>query len=122
MKNIQLIIPMSGIGTRFLDAGYTVPKPLIMVDGLLMIEHVINLYPGVKDIIFICNEGHIKNTNMAEELFRICPSARVLSAQENLKKGPVGAILECLDSITDDKEIIVSYCVFGAEWDFNEFI
>jgi NDP-sugar pyrophosphorylase family protein len=122
LKNIQLIIPMSGTGTRFLDAGYTVPKPLIMVDSSPMIEHVINLYPGVKDIIFICNEGHIKNTNMAEELLRICPSARVLSVQQNLKRGPVGAILECQDSISEDKEIVVSYCDFGAEWDFDEFI
>lgn len=113
---------MSGIGARFIDAGYIIPKPLIMVDGLPMIEHVINLYPGVKDIIFICNEGHIRNTNMAEELFRICPSARVLSVKEDLKKGPVGAILECIDSISDDKEIVVSYCDFGTEWDFDEFI
>jgi NDP-sugar pyrophosphorylase family protein len=88
---------MSGIGTRFIDAGYSLPKPLIMVDGLPMIEHVINLYPGVKDILFICNERHIKNTNMAEEILRICPSATVLSVKEDLKKGPVGAILECLD-------------------------
>ena len=99
---------MSGIGARFIADGYTVPKPLISVDGIPMIEHVINLYPGVKDIIFVCNKGHIRNTNMAEELHRICPSGRVLLVEESLKKGPVGAILECLDSISDDKEIIVS--------------
>lgn len=113
---------MSGIGARFIADGYSVPKPLILVDGIPMIEHVINLYPGVKDIIFICNKGHIRNTNMAEELHRICPFGRVLLVEESLKKGPVGAILECLDSISDDKEIIVSYCDFGAEWDFNGFI
>ena len=32
-NNIQLIIPMSGIGKRFIEAGYTTPKPLIEVDG-----------------------------------------------------------------------------------------
>jgi UTP-glucose-1-phosphate uridylyltransferase len=32
MENIQLIIPMSGIGKRFIDSGYEDPKPLILVD------------------------------------------------------------------------------------------
>ena len=56
MENIQLIIPMSGIGKRFIDAGYEDPKPLILVDDKPIIEHVIGLFPGVKDISFICNE------------------------------------------------------------------
>ena len=50
---MKIVIPMSGSGTRFLKAGYTVPKPLIEVDGKPLIEHVVNMYPGEKDIIFI---------------------------------------------------------------------
>ena len=46
-KNIQLIIPMSGIGKRFIDAGYSEPKPLIKVDGKPIIEHVLNLFPNI---------------------------------------------------------------------------
>ena len=38
---IQLIIPMSGIGKRFLDVGYKVPKFLIEVEGKSVIEHVV---------------------------------------------------------------------------------
>jgi len=64
MNNIQLIIPMSGIGKRFIDAGYTDPKPLIEVDGYPIIKHVIDLFPGVTDVSFICNEKHLKETNM----------------------------------------------------------
>ena len=32
-RNIQLVIPMSGMGQRFVDAGYKDPKPLIQVDN-----------------------------------------------------------------------------------------
>ena len=39
---VQIIIPMSGLGIRFKNAGYNEPKPLIMVDGKPIIEHVIN--------------------------------------------------------------------------------
>jgi len=52
---MKVIIPMSGIGNRFLNAGYTEPKPLIEVDGSPMIYHVIDLFPGETDFIFICN-------------------------------------------------------------------
>jgi len=31
---MQIIIPMSGIGKRFIEAGYKDPKPLIKVDGI----------------------------------------------------------------------------------------
>ena len=30
---MKVIIPMSGVGRRFVEAGYTDPKPLISVDG-----------------------------------------------------------------------------------------
>ena len=52
---MQIIIPMSGFGERFRKSGYKVPKPLIKVDGIHMIGHVINLFENEKDFIFICN-------------------------------------------------------------------
>ena len=46
---MKIIIPMTGIGKRFIDAGYTTPKPLIEVDGKPIIEHVVSLFPNEKD-------------------------------------------------------------------------
>ena len=57
---MQIIIPMSGVGQRFLDAGYKTPKPLIKVDGKTIIEHVCNLFPKESNYIFICNKFHLK--------------------------------------------------------------
>jgi NDP-sugar pyrophosphorylase family protein len=37
---------MSGMGKRFIDAGYFDPKPLIIVEGKPIIEHIINLFPN----------------------------------------------------------------------------
>ena len=50
-KNLQLIIPMSGIGKRFIDAGYSDPKPLIEVDGYPIIKHTAEGDPVVKDVV-----------------------------------------------------------------------
>ena len=41
---MQIIIPMSGFGERFRSYGYEIPKPLIEVEGLSFINHVVNLF------------------------------------------------------------------------------
>jgi NDP-sugar pyrophosphorylase family protein len=122
MGNIQLIIPMSGIGKRFIDAGYETPKPLIEVDGKPMIEHVINLFPSVTDITFIVNENHLQNTNMREILIRISPNCNIVSVGFEKCKGPVDTVNKVIDVIDDNKEIIISYCDYGTYWNFQEFL
>ena len=56
-----IVIPMSGLGKRFVEMGYKDPKPLIIVDGLPIIEHVVNLFDKKNDkYIFICNDLHLR--------------------------------------------------------------
>ena len=56
---MQIIIPMSGFGERFRRAGYTVPKPLIEIENKPIISHVIDMFPGDNEFIFICNQDHL---------------------------------------------------------------
>ena len=39
---VQLVIPMAGDGTRFANAGYSVPKPLLSIHGRKMFEIVLS--------------------------------------------------------------------------------
>ena len=118
---MKIIIPMTGIGKRFIDAGYTTPKPLIEVDGKPIIEHVVNLFPNEKDIIFICNTKHLNETNLREVLKRIAPTGKIVEIPPH-KKGPVYAVYQIKDMIDDDEEVIVNYCDFGAYWDYKDFL
>ena len=52
MGRFQIIIPMSGIGERFIKAKYKLPKPLIKVAGKPIIAHVIDLFPGETEFLF----------------------------------------------------------------------
>ena len=122
MNNIQLIIPMSGIGKRFIDAGYIDPKPLIEVDGHPIIKHVVDLFPGVTDVTFICNEKHLKETNMRGILESISPGCKIYEVSNNNRKGPVDAVYQIKDQIKDDSEVIVSYCDYGTYWNFESFL
>ncbi len=118
---MHIIIPMSGIGKRFIDAGYKDPKPLIVVDGKPIIEHVCNLFPNENKFTFICNSKHLKETNMREVLLSIKQNATIVEIP-NHKKGPVYAVSLIETLIEDDEEIIVNYCDFGTYWDYEGFL
>lgn len=120
-ENIQLIIPMSGIGKRFMEAGYKDPKPLIEVDGYPIIKHVVDLFPGVTDITFICNEPHLKETNMLSILKSLAPNCKIHSIP-NHKMGPVYTVAQIFDHLDDNKETIITYCDYGTVWDFDKFL
>ena len=119
---MKIIIPMSGIGKRFVDAGYTVPKPLIEVEGRPIIHHIIDLFPGESEFYFICNSLHLKTTKMREILLQKVPNAHIYSVNANNRRGPVDAVLQIQNCIQDDEEVIVSYCDYGTVWKYSEFL
>lgn len=121
-NEVQIIIPMSGLGQRFIDSGYSQPKPLIEVDGKPIIEHVINLFPGEKNIKFICNNKHLSETNMKNILNKICPTGIIYEVPVEGREGPVQAVSIIFDKIDDNKEVIISYCDYGTYWNYEDFL
>ncbi|MEW9501058.1 NTP transferase domain-containing protein [Jeotgalibacillus marinus] len=118
---MKIVIPMSGRGNRFLQAGYKDPKPLIEVDGMPMIEHVVNMFPGETDFLFICSRDHLETTNMKEVLTRIAPLGKIVGIDPH-KKGPVFAVSKVLQELGDSDEVIVNYCDFSCYWDYRDFL
>ena len=118
---MHIIVPMSGIGNRFIEAGYSMPKPLIEVEGKPIIEHVVHLFPNESKFTFICNSKHLNETNMRAILNRICPSATIIEIP-NHKKGPVFAVSQIFNLIDEEEEVIVNYCDFNTYWDYHDFL
>ena len=118
---MHIIIPMSGIGKRFVEAGYRIPKPLIVVDEKPIIEHICNLFPDESKFTFICNSKHLAETNMRQVLQNIKSQSNIVEIQ-NHKKGPVYAVSLVKDLIEDDEEVIVNYCDFGTYWNYQDFL
>ena len=119
---MQIIIPMSGIGKRFIEAGYSEPKPCIEVDGMPMIQHVVNLFPNEKNISFICNDLHLKESAMKSILHSFCPYGKIYEVSVENRQGPVHAVSLIFDHIKDDEEVIISYCDYGTHWDYDDFL
>ena len=114
---MQIIIPMSGFGERFRKVGYKIPKPLIKINGIEMIGHVINLFPGESNFLFICNKDHLsdKKLNMAAIIKKYCKTAQIVEIEPH-KLGPAHAVLKHKDKINLDEEVIINYCDFSCFW------
>ncbi len=119
---MQIVIPMSGFGERFRTAGYTQPKPLIELEGKPIIAHVIDLFPGETNFLFICNEDHLKEPSyrMREILETYCPTGQIVGIPAH-KLGPVFAVQQAEHFIDDHSPVLVNYCDFTCYWDFNHF-
>jgi NDP-sugar pyrophosphorylase family protein len=112
---------MSGMGNRFIEAGYQTPKPLIAMDGMPIIEHVVRMFPTEEDFIFVCNSKHLKETNMRAMLQKIAPKGQIVEIPPH-KKGPVYAVHYVENLIEDEEEVIVNYCDFSCYWDYADFL
>lgn len=119
----HVVIPMSGLGERFIKAGYRLPKPLIEVDGKPMIEHVVSMFSSDDKFTFVCNQEHLSQAdfNLREVLNRVAPRAEIVSIDTH-RKGPVYAVAQCLDRIEETEATIVNYCDFYSYWNYSDFL
>jgi NDP-sugar pyrophosphorylase family protein len=119
---VQIIVPMSGFGERFRKAGFKVPKPLIEIEGKPIIAHVVDMFPGESDFIFICNQDHLDEPafRMEEILRGICPSGRIVGIAPH-KLGPIHAVRQAAKLVDPGRPVIVNYCDFTCYWNWQYF-
>lgn len=114
----QLVIPMTGISSRFTNAGYTLPKFLLQVDGQTVIEHVLDMFPEWDDVIFCCNEIHLDDPDLALEnlLKSKRPDSKIVRVTNNTQ-GPGWAVFQAREHIDKARPVVVNYCDFTGYWD-----
>lgn len=117
---MKIIVPMAGLGQRFINAGYVDPKPLIKVGEKKIIEYIVDMFNKDDDFVFICNDTHIKSYKIDEYLKQIVPNCVVLSMPEH-KKGPCFTVQRAYDYIDDNEEVIVTYCDNPYIWNYENF-
>lgn len=85
MNTLNIVIPMAGRGSRFADAGYTDPKPMIPVGNRPMIEWVIeNIRPQRPHrFIFLCLAEHMTRYPQVEAKLReLCPGCEIVTVDQ----------------------------------------
>lgn len=66
---LNIVIPLGGKGKRFYESGYSIPKPLIEINNVTLLEHVLhnilskNLCKIYKTNIYLLSSSVLKNMN-----------------------------------------------------------
>lgn len=126
---MNVIIPMTGYGSRFVAAGYRELKPFIRVMGRPVIEWIVkDMYPSDVHMIFVCRGEHLKSDpSMRERLLKLAPEAEIVSIEDWVKKGPVYDVLRAYrelcgkNAIDTEEPCIINYCDFFMHWDYKAF-
>ena len=118
---MKVIISMSGMSSRFTNAGYTVPKFMIEVDGKTVLQHIVELYPIDSDFLFIINDDHAKDEELCNYLDNLEVDKLSICSVPVHKKGPVYSVQYFEHHIEDDEKVIINYCDFSMKWDYYDF-
>ena len=100
------IIPMAGAGQRYIDAGYTTPKPLIEVDGAPMFINASKGLPDADQWIFICNQLHLDQFNLKEQIENHFSNYVIIPVQE-LTRGQAETVLLAREFVNPDAQVHV---------------
>ncbi|MBI2172885.1 MAG: glycosyltransferase family 2 protein [Candidatus Aenigmarchaeota archaeon] len=110
------LVPMAGLGKRFSDEGYRLPKPLIPVSGRPMIAQAIRSMPYDKDWVFVCRKEHIEKYHVDRILRDEAPSCKIISIDKTTE-GQASTCLLAKDAIDMDKPLFIGACDNGMVFD-----
>lgn len=121
MSKINILIPMAGAGSRFSQAGYDLPKPLIDVDGMPMIQRVVENIGLEGQYIFIVQRAHCEKHGIQKFLKSIKPDCKVVYA-DGLTEGAACTTLLAKELINDDTPLLMANSDQWVDWSPGHFI
>ncbi len=120
---LNIILPIAGRGSRFSDAGYDKPKPLISVRGTPMIGVVIeNIRPSRPHrFIFVAQQAHLETTNLAETLEHHAPGSKVVSI-DGVTEGAACTVLLAREFIDTDDALMLANSDQYVDCDIDAYL
>ena len=118
---MNVLIPMAGAGSRFEQAGYTFPKPLIDVNGKPMIQRVVENLNIEARHIFIVQKSHYEKYALKHMLNLIAPNCEIVQV-EGITEGAACTTLLAKQFINNDEPLILANSDQYVEWDSNQFM
>lgn len=116
---MNVLIPMAGAGSRFANAGYTFPKPLIEINGKPMIQVVVENLNIKANYIFIVQKEHYEKYNLQYLLNLITPNCKIVQV-DSLTEGAACTTLLAKQFIDNDQPLLMANSDQFVEWNSNE--
>jgi dTDP-glucose pyrophosphorylase len=120
---LNIVVPMAGHGSRFANAGYAVPKPLIPMGGKSMVEVVVaNLRPSRPHrFIFLCQQAHLDQFGLAAHLQAIAPGCAIVPVAQ-VTEGAACTVLLARALIDSDDALMIANCDQYVEIDIDDYL
>jgi HAD superfamily hydrolase (TIGR01509 family) len=118
---LNVLIPMAGAGSRFEQAGYTFPKPLIDVEGKPMIQVVVDNLNIDANFIFIVQKSHREKYNLDTLLNLITPGCKIVEV-DGVTEGAAITTLLAKEYINNDAPLLMANSDQFLVWDSNDFM
>jgi len=118
-KKMNVLIPMAGAGSRFTQAGYTFPKPLIEVNGTPMIQVVVQNLNVDAHYIFLVQKEHYEKYNLKQMLNLIAPNCDIVQV-DGITEGAACTTLLAKELIDNDEPLLMANSDQFVEWNSNE--
>ena len=120
-EKLNVLIPMAGAGSRFEQAGYTFPKPLIEVRNKPMIQVVIENLNLDANYIYVVQKAHREKYNLDTLLNLLTPGCKIVET-DGLTEGAACTALLAKEYIDNDNPLFFANSDQFVEWDSNEFM
>ena len=120
-KDLNVLIPMAGRGSRFADKGYVFPKPLIEVKGKPMIQLVVENLNIDANYTFIVLQEHIEKYNIDQMLKLIKPNSNIVIT-DGITEGAASTTLLAKEFINNEAPLIIANSDQFIEWNPSEVL
>lgn len=118
-KNLNVLIPMAGRGSRFSEKGFVFPKPLIEINGKPMIQIVVENINIEANYIFIVLQEHIEKYNIDKMLKLIVPNCTIV-VTDGITEGAASTTLLAKQFINNDNPLVIANSDQYIEWNPRE--
>lgn len=123
MNNLNIVIPMSGRGSRFAQAGYTFPKPLIDIQNEPMIKVVIDNLNLKGRYIFLVLREHYEKYALKYLLPLITkPNPCEIIIVDEVTEGAACTVLLARDFIDNNLPLIIANSDQWIDWNQEHFL
>lgn len=120
LSNFNILIPMAGEGSRFKNAGYTFPKPMIEVNGKPMIQLIVDNLGFDANYIYVVRKEHYDNYNLKNFLNLITPNCKIVIV-DKLTEGAACTTLLAKEYINSEDPLIIANSDQFIKWNNIDF-
>ncbi len=106
---LKIIVPLAGSSELFINSGYSYPKPLIDINGIPMIQRVIENIATISvpyQLIFIIKEDEASKFHLDNTLRLLSPECEIVLLKKNTKGG-LCSVLMSIEKIGGDDRLII---------------